>query len=81
MHGCAPAYIFNLLTEYVPSRNLRSSGKNLLVTKRNVSMYGDRSFSSAAPALWNALPTQIRSLETLETFKSNLKTFLFVKAY
>ena len=81
MHGCAPSYISNLLTEYVPSRNLRSSGKNLLVTKRNVSMYGDRSFSSAAPALWNALPTQIRSLETLETFKSNLKTFLFVKAY
>ena len=35
----------------------------------------------AGPTLWNALPKNIRLCATLATFKTNLKTYLFKKAY
>ena len=38
---------------------------------------GDRSFSMAAPSLWNPLPVSLRSIKCISTFKSNLKTYLF----
>ena len=81
LHGFAPSYIENLISEYMPSRSLRSSGMNLLVAQRTRSSFGDRAFTAAAPYLWNQLPAQIRSIQTLISFKSNLKTFLFSKAY
>ena len=81
LHGFAPSYIENLISEYTPSRSLRSSGMNLLVAQRTRSSFGDRAFTAAAPYLWNQLPAQIRSIPTLISFKSNLKTFLFSKAY
>ena len=31
--------------------------------------------------LWNSLPTQLRATQSLDSFKSGLKTFLFRKAY
>ena len=36
----------------------------------------DRSFSCAAPRLWNLLPTTIRSISSLDIFKIRLKTFI-----
>ena len=36
--------------------------------------FSNRAFQSAAPYLWNALPSTIRNLKTLETFKSAVKT-------
>jgi len=41
---------------------------------------GGRAFSYQAPLLWNQLPVQIQEADTLSTFKSRLKTFLFNKA-
>jgi hypothetical protein len=35
----------------------------------------------AAPTLWNSLPAKIRDIEQLIDFKSNLKTYLFKKAF
>ena len=43
--------------------------------------FGDRSFSVAAPTLWNALPVSLRSTKCISTFKSNLKTYLFKLAF
>jgi hypothetical protein len=43
--------------------------------------YGERSFSYAAPKLWNALPEYIRKSETLPIFKTRLKTHLFKHYY
>jgi len=40
---------------------------------------GERAFSSAAPRLWNTLPTDIKRAATLLTFKKKLQTFLFSK--
>ena len=43
--------------------------------------FGDRAFVSAAPSLWNSLPVSVRKIETLTSFKTELKTFLFKTAY
>ena len=60
LNGMAPKYIADLLQPYTPTRQLRSSSKNLLVTpKSNLKFYGDRSFQVAAPRLWNSLTNDI----------------------
>ena len=38
---------------------------------------GDRSFTMAAPRLWNSLPTNIKNARTVDSFKALLKTNLF----
>ena len=38
---------------------------------------GDRSFSAAAPKVWNSLPAEIRNIRCINVFKSSIKTFLF----
>ena len=40
-----------------------------------------KTFSVAGPAVWNSLPTDIRSAPTLCTFKNRLKTHLFLQSY
>ena len=43
--------------------------------------FGDRSFSVAAPTLWNAFPVSLRSIKCISTFKSDLKTCLSKLAF
>ena len=44
--------------------------------------FGDRSFSVAAPTLWNALPVSLRSIKCISTLNLlNLKTYLFKLAF
>ena len=60
LNNQAPSYICELLEPYVSSRKLRSSDKfQLRVPKCNIK-YGERSFSYAAPRLWNELPIDIK---------------------
>ena len=78
LNGQAPIYISELLTNYKPSRNLRSSAKNLLIVPRsNTKTYGDRSFQVAAAKLFNELPTDLKSAVSTNSFKAKLKTYLF----
>ena len=42
---------------------------------------GQRSFSYAAPAVWNILPYEIRSSNTISSFKRSLKSYLFQQSY
>ena len=42
---------------------------------------GDRSFTSAAPSLWNKLPLNIRNMDNFTSFKNLLKTHLFRMAF
>ena len=50
-----PTYLCELLTPYLQTRTLRSSDKNLLSVPNIKSEYGRRSFSYAAPTVWNSL--------------------------
>ena len=74
----APKYIQDLVSWYQPSRNLRSTNTLQLKNVRvNLMSCGERAFCKAAPTLWNALPDNIKEAESVDTFKSKLKTHLF----
>ena len=76
-----PLYITELLSYRTCSRSLRSTDQKLLaLPKSRLKTYGDRAFSVAAPKLWNELPLDLRSLDTINLFKKHLKTDLFKKA-
>ena len=47
----------------------------------NLNSYGKRAFSVAAPELFNNLPEDIKSANSIDDFKRKLKTFLFMRAY
>jgi hypothetical protein len=82
LHEMAPAYLSELLSPYVPGRELRSGDQCLLMERRaRLKTVGDRSFQVAAPKLWNKLPYDLRSCDSLEPFKCMLKTHLFKLAY
>ena len=51
-------------------RSLRSEGKNLLVVPNIKSANGRRSFSFAAPMIWNSLPEHIRNSCSLTIFRN-----------
>ena len=77
IHNQSPTYLHQLLTRHNPSRSLRTRYQNTLVCPRIDSKIGRRSFSYAAPTIWNSLPDNLRALDSLSSFRSALKTFLF----
>ena len=85
VHNLAPSYLSELLTVRNPGRALRSNSDTLLAVPKNSDIktrfYGERSFSSCAPKLWNHLPSRIQSSPSIGAFKRNLKTYLFTCAF
>ena len=82
LNNLAPTYLSDLVKPYVPRRNLRFFNTNRLVSMSyNLRTYGYRAFLSAAPALWNDLPQNIRSCGCLIQFKRLVRTYLFKKAF
>ena len=78
LQGAAPNYITDLIKCYTPGILLRSSNQLLLCTpKFNLKTYGGRSFTIAALSVWSALEFELRSCDSLSSFKSKLKTWLF----
>ena len=80
----APKYTIELIN--VKSRsiyNLRSNQSLLLDPPKGKMLVtsGDRSFSAAAPYLWNSLPAEVRNIQSLPIFKCKLKTYLFRAAF
>ena len=80
LDGTAPSYLQNILTTYVPARDLRSSEKSLLRTPSLIGhrkkTFGVRAFEAVAPVLWNNLPISLRQTEA-KSFKKNLKSYMF----
>ena len=75
----SPAYFADLLSAYSPSRQLRSSSDSriLIVPKVRTKTFGQCAFSFAASVIWNALPYDIRHIQSTSSFKIALKTYLF----
>ncbi len=77
-NNMAPKYITDMLVVHDPVREMRSSTKDLFdVPFTRCPYIYDRSFSHAAPRLWNDLPLGIRQGQSIDTFKKHLKTYLF----
>ena len=80
LYGLAPNYLIVLIRiKKRPRCSLRSNDSLLLElpsTKTRPTL-GDRAFQSAAPYLWDALPSTIRNIKTLDTLKTAVKTHFF----
>ena len=83
LHGLAPQYLQSLLSAKTSRYNLRGSNTLLLTmpSVKSKATLGDRAFAIAALSLWNSLPSELRSITCLTSFKAHLKTFLFRHAY
>ena len=84
LHAQAPTYLSDLISVKETGRVLRSNASGapaLAPADWEQVHFGFRSFSNAAPTLWNVLPPDVRLSPTLTAFKSSLKTHLFRKYY
>ena len=83
LSGAAPNYLSTFLEIYHPGRNLRSSSDKTIfkVPKMKYKSCGERSFAYIGPKVWNALPSPLRSEGNIDTFKKNLKHYLFLTAH
>ncbi len=80
--GSAPYYLNILLSNYQPAGTLRSGDRHLLTVPRTRTVFGSRAFRVAGPVVWNSLPADLRSTDlSLSSFKSRLKTVLFINAF
>ena len=81
--GTLPFYLSCLLRKPTRTRNLRSGKDKTILFKpiKKLQSYGERSFEFCGPSIWNALPREIREIESHESFKHALKHHLFLKAY
>ncbi len=81
-NGIGPKYISDLQDKKHTIHNTHSADTNLLkILATKLVTCGDRAFQEAAPTLWNDLPTNLRNIESLTSFKTRLKTHLFTKYY
>ena len=57
--GLSPIYLSYLLSVYIQKSILRSSSEDgiLCITKLRTMIFGYRSYSFAAPTIWNSLPS------------------------
>ena len=82
LHNKRPQYLAELLIPADIPRTLRSTTVNdscVVVkeprVKRNT--FAARAFDVYGPKIWNSLPASLRTVQSLNTFKSKLKTHLF----
>jgi hypothetical protein len=79
-----PVYMADMVqsTAKTASRPGLRSANHLLYRKPALkSKFGERAFSHAGPAAWNSLPNHIQSDSNTNSFKKQLKTFLFTSAF
>ena len=85
LHGQGPGYLQDFLhyKHSNSSRSLRSPmDQSLLeIPRTKCKTFATRSFSVAAPTLWNNLPKDLRESNTLLSFKRNLKTHLYKETF
>src|SRR6218665_2408131 len=84
LHGAAPEYLRDCCAGTDSSASglrLRSLERTDLRVRRMKTHFGDRAFSAAGPRCWNSIPLVIRLADSVDSFKAQLKTHLFAKAY
>ena len=82
IHGLGLEYINCVVERYMPVRALRSSCNDILLkvtVPRNT--IGLSSFAVEGPHMWNDLPIDVGSAESLTAFRKHLKTCLFRRHY
>ena len=86
IHGLAPSYLSDLIRVKQKSKYSLRSNSSIVLDRSSFRdnagpTLGGRSFTYAAPFLWNNLPDDLRNTELLNIFKRKLKTYLFRTAF
>uniref|UniRef100_A0A670II88 Reverse transcriptase domain-containing protein n=1 Tax=Podarcis muralis TaxID=64176 RepID=A0A670II88_PODMU len=85
LNGLGPVYLKERLHLHHSARTLRSSAEGLLAVPslREVRLQGtrQRAFSVVAPALWNALPLDVKEINNYLIFRRHLKAALFREVF
>ncbi len=74
-------YLKETIEVYRPQRSLRSADQLRLAIPQTSSTMGDKAFAASSPQLWNDLPQALRQNADDTSFKTQLKTYLFTKAF
>ena len=80
--GNVPKYLKNLITlNPINRQGIRSERKidRLIVPFTKYKTFAARLFAVAGPTLWNCIPEDIKLSNSIEQFKSSLKTHLYNK--
>ena len=81
LHGTVPRYLtetLQLTTSCSSHCCLRSADMlTLIVPATQRQILGDHAFPVAAACAWNSLPSAVRDVQSLATFRQQLKTVLF----
>jgi len=83
LHGLAPQYLgpLNRVADLPGGRSLRSTDPNrMVVLSVRLSTVANGAFPVVGPQIWNDLPAEVTSAESLTTFRQRLKTHLFSKS-
>jgi len=75
------SYLVDLITQSAAASTragLRSAESITVAVPHTLSSFGDRSFATGA---WNKLPSHLRLMQSADTFRRHLKTFLFHQAF
>ena len=78
--GRSPLYLsetVQLVSDHASRTGLRSASTARYILPRLQTVFGERAFSFSGPKAWNALPDRFHSIESTDSFKKQLKTFLF----
>jgi len=78
--GRCPPYLKDVLHPVSSSSGrscLRSATTAQYVKPRLRTVYGERAFSFAGPKSWNDLPSLLHTVTSTDSFKRQLKTYLF----
>ena len=85
LHGLAPGYISDYCVRVSPNQrrsSLRSVSHNCLVVPPSKTIkFRERSFGICGPTTWNSLPDSVEDADSIDVFKSRLKTYLFGLSY
>ncbi len=76
LHGQASAYLTDLLQKRSDRGSRMDNQNRLIVPLIKRDSFGGRTFSRASPMLWNCLPVNLRLCNSLEQFKTRVKTHL-----
>ncbi|KAF7667113.1 hypothetical protein LDENG_00075540, partial [Lucifuga dentata] len=79
LHGLAPLYLRNFITPYVPPLRLQEGGL-IVIPSTNTKFLENRAFSCHTPLHWNKLSAALKEADSIEMFKFQLKTHLFLSS-
>ena len=83
-HGTAPEYLIMKFIKYIPTTtiNLRiGPGRDTYMFQNNFPPHKKSTICDQIKQEWNSLPLYIRQINTINTFKSQLKAHFFTEAF